>query len=198
MHVKIDDKEVMTKIMEKNEAWEKYDDAIASGNSAAKMEQNEDLPDILSLGLGNIKAGKKAVVTITIVNKLSTVSDEFYNFTFPVQYIPKYKAAGSAKKSGNYLNGEFGITINLKASDEIHFIDSKSKLAVKEISPKHFELKIPTQKDFKAKDIHVAFRTSALKKPMIVMRESDKYPDEVAAMISFIPNSKVKSEEEEK
>lgn len=38
MHVKIDDKEVFTKIMEKNEAREKYDDAIASGHTAAKME----------------------------------------------------------------------------------------------------------------------------------------------------------------
>ena len=58
MHVKIDDKEVFTKIMEKNEAREKYDDAVAAGHTAAKMEQNEALPDILSLGIGNLKAGK--------------------------------------------------------------------------------------------------------------------------------------------
>lgn len=64
-----------------------------------------------------MKAGKTAIVTVTLVNKLSTVGDEFYNFTFPVQYIPKYKAAGSAKKSGNYLNGEFGISIDLVAND---------------------------------------------------------------------------------
>jgi len=74
MRCKIEDREVFTKIMEKNEAREKYDDAIASGHTAVKMEQDEALPDILSLSLGNLKAGKKATITVTMVNQLSTVS----------------------------------------------------------------------------------------------------------------------------
>lgn len=40
--------------MEKNEAREKYNDAIASGNTAVKMEKNEKLPDILDLSIGNL------------------------------------------------------------------------------------------------------------------------------------------------
>jgi len=38
---------------------------------------------------------------------------EFYHFIFPLSYIPKYKAAGSVKKKGNFLNGEFGIKVNI-------------------------------------------------------------------------------------
>jgi len=97
--------------MEKSEARERYDDAIASGHTAAKMEENEALPDILSLNLGHLKAGKKAVITINLVTKLNAVSNDFYNFIFPLYFIPKYKAAGSVKKKGSYVNGEFGMTI---------------------------------------------------------------------------------------
>lgn len=47
-----------------------------------------------------------------------------------------------------------------------------------------------TQDDVRAKDINVVYRTNSIKKPQILFRESEKYPDEVAAMLSFIPNSK--------
>lgn len=130
--------------MEKNEAREKYDDAIAAGNTAVKMEENEDLPDILSLLIGNLKSGQKAIITINIVNKLTTVGDEFYNFIFPMNFIPKYKAAGSVKKKGSYVEGQFGIKINIKSNDNIHFINSKQNLKLKQINEKSFELKMRT------------------------------------------------------
>lgn len=133
-----------------------------------------------------------------MVTKLNAIGDEFYNFIFPMNYIPKYNAAESPNKKGDYVVGEFGITINLKSNDTIHMITSKQDLLLKEINEKCFELSIPMQNDFKAKDINVVFRTNSIKKPSVLFRENPKYPDEVAAMISFIPNSTPEQTEEEK
>jgi Ca-activated chloride channel family protein len=52
MVVTIADKTIEAKILEKEKAKEKYDDAIAAGNSAALM--NEASPETLSLQIGNI------------------------------------------------------------------------------------------------------------------------------------------------
>ena len=52
MDITIGDKTIQAKIMEKEKAKEKYDDAIASGNSAAIMNQTSE--DVLSLEIGNV------------------------------------------------------------------------------------------------------------------------------------------------
>lgn len=42
----------MTKITEKEEAKEKYNDAIASGNTAVKVSFDEEVADILNINIG--------------------------------------------------------------------------------------------------------------------------------------------------
>lgn len=62
MVITIDDKTIEAKILEKEKAKEKYDDAIASGNSAALM--NEAALDMLSLQIGNLLPNQLAKVEI--------------------------------------------------------------------------------------------------------------------------------------
>ena len=52
VRVTIDEKEIVTEIHEKEEAKQKYDDAIASGNTAVKVSYNEEVPDVLNLNIG--------------------------------------------------------------------------------------------------------------------------------------------------
>jgi predicted solute-binding protein len=54
MSVTIEEKTIETKIMEKKKAEEKYDDAVAAGNTAAKMSYDEEVPDVLNLNLGQL------------------------------------------------------------------------------------------------------------------------------------------------
>ena len=55
MHIQIDDKEIESKIMEKEEAKEKYDEAIAGGKAAVMLREEND--EILELDIGNILPG---------------------------------------------------------------------------------------------------------------------------------------------
>ena len=48
----IGDKVMKTEIMEKGAAEAKYDDAVASGNTAFKGSYDEKLPDVINLALG--------------------------------------------------------------------------------------------------------------------------------------------------
>ena len=53
--VEINDKVIETKIMEKEEAKEKYSDSVSSGNTAALVEYDEEVSDVLSINLGSIQ-----------------------------------------------------------------------------------------------------------------------------------------------
>ena len=50
--VTMNDKIIETDIMAKEKAEQKYDDAVAQGNTAVKVNYSEETPDILSLSIG--------------------------------------------------------------------------------------------------------------------------------------------------
>ena len=59
----IDDKVVVTKVTEKESAKEKYDDAIAGGNAAVLAERKKK-DETLTVKLGNLLPGQRAVLKI--------------------------------------------------------------------------------------------------------------------------------------
>ena len=52
--IEIDDKVIEGKIIEKGKAKEKYEDAIASGNSAVLVQEDSERKDVLRMDIGNI------------------------------------------------------------------------------------------------------------------------------------------------
>ncbi len=65
-----DDRVVEAKVMESKNAEEKYEDAIAGGHTALKMNVNQNQKDLYSLFLGNIMPGEFATVQIVILQPL--------------------------------------------------------------------------------------------------------------------------------
>ena len=55
--IQIGDNIVEGKIMKKKKVQEKYEDAIAAGNTAVMAEEKEDEPDVVSLKVGNLVPG---------------------------------------------------------------------------------------------------------------------------------------------
>ena len=64
MHITLDDKEIDAVIMEKEEAKEKYDDAVAAGDTAAKINYDENIPDVIELSIGAIQPDKKVKIEV--------------------------------------------------------------------------------------------------------------------------------------
>jgi Ca-activated chloride channel family protein len=67
LKVKVGDREIHTEIMEKKQAEEKYDDAVAAGHTAVKLNFDEKLPDVIELNIGHLLPGTTAEVTVDIV-----------------------------------------------------------------------------------------------------------------------------------
>lgn len=85
MIVTIADKTIEAKILEKEKAKEKYDDAIAAGNSATLM--NETSQEMLTLQIGNLLPGQEAKVEIEIIQQVE-IKEGAYDFVFPYKYFP--------------------------------------------------------------------------------------------------------------
>jgi len=66
----IGDRHINCKIEEKEVASEKYDDAVAGGKGAVLAKYVEEQKDALSVQVGNILPGQRAVVSIGLVKLL--------------------------------------------------------------------------------------------------------------------------------
>ena len=69
MHIKLDDKEIDAVIMEKEEAKQQYDDAVAAGHTAAKINYDENIPEVIELNIGAIQPDKKVKIDVFMVAK---------------------------------------------------------------------------------------------------------------------------------
>lgn len=69
MHIKLDDKEIDAVIMEKEEAKIQYDDAVAAGHTAAKINYDENIPEVIELSIGAIQPDKKIKIDVFMVAK---------------------------------------------------------------------------------------------------------------------------------
>ena len=83
----LDDRTIETKVEEKEKAQEKYDDAIAAGNTAVKMSQSKDDEELYEIDIGNIRAGQTVEVEIHLVTALKAPLGAF-DYTLPLIYFP--------------------------------------------------------------------------------------------------------------
>ena len=111
MHIKLDDKEIDAVILEKEEANEKYDDAVAAGHTAAKINYDENIPDVIELAIGALMPKKTVVIEVNMVAKCEVIKHGYFSFIFPVNFIPRYHPKPSTAKkpivSGDRIPGAF-------------------------------------------------------------------------------------------
>lgn len=62
----IDDSVIVTKVQTKEQAKERYDDAIARGN-AAVIAESKKKDEVMTVKLGNLQPGQQAVLKKTIL-----------------------------------------------------------------------------------------------------------------------------------
>ena len=89
----IDGRKIKGEVQEKQKAMDMYNDAIASGLSAAYAEEKSG--DIFSLSLGNLPSGSEAEISIRMVGELPIDADGRVRFTLPSVLKPRYTPEGS-------------------------------------------------------------------------------------------------------
>jgi hypothetical protein len=61
------DKEVYAEIMEKGQAEKEYDDAVASGQIAVKLNFDKKIPDVIELNIGQLQEDQEVEITVKMV-----------------------------------------------------------------------------------------------------------------------------------
>ena len=100
----IDGRKIKADIREKEEARAQYDDAIASGLSAALAEEKSD--DIFSVALGNLPPGKDAQLQLKLVGELGIDAEGGVRFSLPATLKPRYTPVGSGDPLTSVPAGE--------------------------------------------------------------------------------------------
>ena len=89
----IDGRKIAAQVREKEEAKALYDDAIASGLSAALAEEKSG--DVFSIALGNLPPRKEAQIQLQLVGELGVDAEGGVRFSLPSTLKPRYTPAGS-------------------------------------------------------------------------------------------------------
>ena len=89
----LDGKKITAQLQDKQEARDKYEDAIATGKTAALGE--EKTGDIFSISLGNLRGGGEAEIQLKMVGELPIDAEGGVRFSLPTTLKPRYTPAGS-------------------------------------------------------------------------------------------------------
>ena len=100
----IDGRRIHAEIKGKEEARAEYDDAIASGRTAAIGEEKKG--DVFSLVLGNLPPGKEAEIHLTMVGELEIDAEGSVRFALPTVLKPRYTPLESEDPLAPVLGAE--------------------------------------------------------------------------------------------
>jgi hypothetical protein len=191
LRMKSADKEINAVIMEKEEAKNKYDDAVAAGDTAVKMNFDEKLPDIIELNVGQIQANSTVEITVSIVSELEVVIPGHYTFVFPLEFVPRYgDFEGIAGQFGNVMPAPFSMEMKVQSTSALLSTRlSHDEFRCSTESESEVVIHLDAVKGLNAKDIVIAFTSEGIRKPQVSLAKSDKFPNEIAAHVSFIPRS---------
>lgn len=79
-------------VMRKEEAVEKYEDALARGQQAVLSQHHDIVEDILHFSIGGMKPGERVTITVTML-KLLEIENEYFLFRLPTSYFARFNPA---------------------------------------------------------------------------------------------------------
>lgn len=132
MHMIVDDRLVVAKIFEKQEAKKVYDTAIEEGKRAAKLEQHR--PNVFQMNVGNIMPGDEITIDIYYTEMLVPVNGE-YQFVAPAVVGPRFTGESTEIEGGFAMpytakgiadSFDFDISVRLNAGMVIQHVNSAS------------------------------------------------------------------------
>lgn len=90
----VGERRVVGKVMERDEAFEAYDDAMAEGHGAFLLDRER--PNVFTASLGNLAPGAEVTVQIKYVALLNLEGDAI-RFMLPTTIAPRYAPASAPK-----------------------------------------------------------------------------------------------------
>ena len=103
---------VVGEVHERDEAFERYDDAMEQGHGAFLLD--EERPDVFQASVGNLAPGKEVLVKLTYVSELAVEGDAL-RFVIPTTVSPRYAPAadrvGMGRSDEEALNPPVAMSV---------------------------------------------------------------------------------------
>jgi Ca-activated chloride channel homolog len=110
--VRVGDRLIESVIEEREEAFRRYDEALADGHGGYLLD--EERPNVFAVSVGNLEPGGEAVVEVDLVGLLEATGPRVRLYV-PTTISPRYTPAGAAGPSrqapGGTLNPPFALTV---------------------------------------------------------------------------------------
>jgi len=175
----IGDRVVECSIRDKEEAKEKYDDAIAGGHAAVLGEKKKDA---VSIKIGNLLPGETATINISLLEDLEVIGGA-WAYSVPVSFFPDYSKHSAIGKKDT-LPYEFYYELKIQAGSKITYLSAPTG-AQTQFNSDRFEATITGSEV--SRQLRVYYRSSAMRTPRLLYEENPKFLGEVAVMASFVP-----------
>jgi hypothetical protein len=75
-------------VFEEEKAKEKYQDAIANGDSAVMVSENKQDKDVMKIDIGNILPSEEVIVSIQMIKSIE-IEGGAYCVRLPLTYFPR-------------------------------------------------------------------------------------------------------------
>ncbi|CDW91779.1 UNKNOWN [Stylonychia lemnae] len=182
--IQIDEKVIEGRILEKQKAQEKYEDAVAQGHTAVMAQEDDQKDEIIKLTIGNLLPGQEATLHLQLLNILK-IEGAAYCLRVPLHYFPNYSSVQ------NQYSYQFFVEIHSDSPVTYLSYPNNSKLIKTTSDENLLHIKIEKAQDnvlCLENDLVVYYRTNDMESTVLYSQESDSHPDQVAVMVSFVPS----------
>lgn len=201
MKADIAGRSITAEILEKASAAQKYDDSIASGQTAALVE--EKIEDVLSVSMGNLPPRSKAKINLQLVGELNTESDGRVRFSLPTVFKPRYTPSGSSEPlapilSCDSMQVEYATvpavntcTLVVDNAKDIAGITSPTHEIQLVTNSAHDQIAVSVSDKWLKHDLVVFIQHKEIHKPKVTLEDGDRSTNDFmshpAIMFSFFP-----------
>lgn len=199
-------KKIRAQLKEKEKAKMEYDDAIASGYTAALAEENTT--DIFNISLGNLPAKSDAEIHLQLVGELPLDAEGAIMFSLPSVLKPRYTPTGSVDPLelffGAYNQGQqaavhavIEFSLNIMEPDYISEVTSPTHTITTQRDARQIHISLDKPKPLvtdlvvlvSQKDPHTP---RAITEPGNANLSQQKYMGSPAVMLNFFPKFETK------
>ena len=117
LRAELNGKIVEAQVREKEKARERYEDAVAAGDTAVLAERDEDKQEVMNIKLGNLLPEQTLRLKIKIISQLEIKQSSYY-YELPMGLYPDY-SRHQAKEAGDPFAYEFSYKVQIASQSKI-------------------------------------------------------------------------------
>jgi Ca-activated chloride channel family protein len=196
----VDGRHVAGRVEEREKAFETYDDALAAGHGAYLLD--EERPDVFTVSVGNLQAGKEAVLRLTTVSTLALEGDAI-RFTLPTTIAPRYAPAEDRKSVGETeaerlsppwagaVPYGLSLTVDVRTTAPVRSVESPSHPVEVTIDGGHATVRLAEREAALDRDVVVKIGVAETNGPRALLERGED--GRTYALVSFRPRFQARS-----